>query len=75
MARSPKPPVVINSAKLEECLDKLAFVMSRAKDASIYLPLWKRLEHELDMQRDVENVLAAAAARVKRSKHRTEARS
>lgn len=75
MARATKTSCVINSADIELMLDKLAFVMSRAKDASVYLPLWKRLEHELSMRQDVEQVLAAANARVRQSRHRTEARS
>lgn len=73
MARSSAP--AITAAKLDECLDKLAFVMSRATDPSVYLPLWKRLENERALCCDVEDVLAAATARFKQSKGRTEARS
>ncbi|MEJ1118844.1 hypothetical protein V9K92_10250 [Phyllobacterium sp. CCNWLW109] len=68
-------PPTITAAKIEECLDKLAFFMNRSKDPSAYLPIWKRLENELAMRRDVDDMLAVARARLKQSKHQTGARS
>lgn len=71
LRRISKDTTAVTVAKLEERLDKLAYVMSRSKEASIYLPLWKRLEHELALRRDVEEVLEAANSRVKLLQNRS----
>lgn len=73
-ATRPLPP--ITSERIEQYLDFLAEVMARAgRNAELFLPIWKRLELELEKRREVEAMLAAAAARVTRSMDRTPARS
>lgn len=71
--RSKRRPVT--AARVEEALDKLAWVMSIAPKPALAIPLWKRLERERDRLREEEATVAAALARLKQSPGRTEARS
>ncbi|MBN9067391.1 MAG: hypothetical protein J0H60_13295 [Rhizobiales bacterium] len=66
----------ITAADVERFLDKLAEIMSKAgADAHLGVPLWKRLERELERLREEEAIVAAARERVTRSRERMEARS
>lgn len=68
-ARKKRPP--ITAADVESGLDILADVMAKAGPrAHLGIPLWKRLERELERLRDEEAVLAAARERVRRSRDR-----
>lgn len=73
-SRARKKPMT--AARVERCLDILAGIMAGAgQNAHLGVPLWKRLERELERLRDEEAVIAAARARLTRSTGRTEARS
>ena len=64
----------VTAADVERFLDKTAELMARAgNDAHLLVPLWKRLERELERLRDEEAVIAAARARLTRSTDRTAA--
>lgn len=53
----------ITAARVEECLDKLADLMSRSKRAHMLVLIWKRLESELARLHDEEAVIAMAKSR------------
>ncbi len=68
------PPLTV--AELERHLDTVARVMSEAgDDAHLGIPIWNRLQRELEKQRDAEAALAAARERFRRSMDRTAALS
>jgi hypothetical protein len=68
------PPVT--AAEIEGYLDYLAGLMERMGDeAELALPLWQRLEQELDKRKTADAVLAAARLRLTRSTDRTAAPS
>ncbi|MBN9078565.1 MAG: hypothetical protein BGN87_00365 [Rhizobiales bacterium 65-79] len=66
----------ITAADVERFLDKLAEIMSKAgADAHLGVPLWKRLERELERLREEEAIVAAARDRVTRSRDQRAERS
>lgn len=70
----PDGPVTV--ARLERCLDRLAFIMSRRRDGgAAFLPLYRRIERDIEEQRAVETALDEARARARRSRARTAAQS
>ncbi|EKF44018.1 hypothetical protein NA8A_04380 [Nitratireductor indicus C115] len=74
MARTRKKP--ITAARVERAIDTLAGVMATAgPDAPLLIPLWKRLQSELERLKEEEAILAAAMERVKQSRDQTAARS
>ncbi|GGA63673.1 hypothetical protein [Pelagibacterium lentulum] len=75
MSRRPRQKQPVTAADVERALDKLAWVMSRSRNPGLGAPLWKRLESELERLREEEAIVAAAQARLKRSKDRTAALS
>lgn len=65
--RSPSPPVVVTVEVLETCLDRLAHIIDQAGDkGAVYLPIYERLEAELQELRAKEDRMARIRARVKR---------
>ncbi|MFC7064866.1 hypothetical protein [Brucella rhizosphaerae] len=66
MARSRKKPP-ITAERVENALDTLANIMAGAPkgEAVLMVPLWKRLESELERLRDAEDVVTKALNRVK----------
>ncbi|MCP3412723.1 hypothetical protein NLM16_01260 [Bradyrhizobium brasilense] len=63
--RSPDDPITI--ADLKWCLDRVALVMHRAgKKADVYLPIFERLESELDILKKKEAALERARVRAAR---------
>ena len=52
---------------LERCLDRLAIVMHRASQGGeVYLPIFERLEREIEAKRACESTMARAMRRVRR---------
>lgn len=49
---------------LERCLDRLALAMKRApQGGEVYLPLWERLEAEIEARKATESTMARARRR------------
>ncbi|MCR6672161.1 hypothetical protein [Devosia ginsengisoli] len=71
------PGQPITAETLETALDRLAVIMSEAPDEGIvYLPIWRRLERELDALRNQNDELAGVRARLARlSRGQTAGRS
>jgi len=60
-------PVVITVEVLEKCLDRLARIIDQAGDrGAVYLPIYDRLEAELQKLRAKEDRMARIRARVRR---------
>ncbi|WP_315743178.1 MULTISPECIES: hypothetical protein [unclassified Bradyrhizobium] len=52
---------------LERCLDRLAIAMQRApQGGEVYLPLYERLEREIEAKKATESTMARALRRVRR---------
>ena len=52
---------------LERCLDRLALVMHRASQGGeVYLPIFERLEAEIEARKASESTMARALRRVRR---------
>jgi hypothetical protein len=52
---------------LERCLDRLAIVMHRASQGGeVYLPIFERLEAEIEAKKASESTMARALRRVRR---------
>ncbi len=68
-ARKKKP---MTAERVENALDILAGIMAKAPngEAVLLVPIWKRLETELEALRDAEDVVSLA---LKRAKSRTQA--
>lgn len=66
MARSRKKPP-LTAERVENALDILANIMAGAPkgEAVLMVPLWKRLESELELLRDAEEVVSKAINRVR----------
>ena len=65
----PVRPEDVTVAKLEQCLDRLAEIMDWPDVvAERLLPLWERLEREIELRRDKDDKLAAARERARRLK-------
>lgn len=62
-ARKKKP---MTAERVENALDILAGIMAKAPkgEAVLLVPIWKRLETELEVLRDAEDVVALAIKRV-----------
>lgn len=74
MPRSRKKPMT--AARVERAIDTLASVMATAgPDAPLLIPIWKRLQTELERLKDEEAILSAARARVTQSQDQTATRS
>lgn len=68
--------IVVTAARIEKWLDMVAEYMDRAgKRKKLYLPIWRALERELAAHQEAEAMIAAADARLKRSRDRMEERS
>lgn len=63
IARKKKP---MTAERVENALDILAGIMAKAPkgEAVLLVPIWKRLETELEVLRDAEDVVALAIKRV-----------
>ena len=63
-ARKKKP---MTAERVENALDILAGIMAKAPkgEAVLLVPIWKRLETELEALRDAEDVVSMALRRVK----------
>lgn len=69
MARSRKKPMT--AARVERAIDTLASVMASAgSDATLLIPIWKRLQTELERLKDEEAIIAEARERLRQSKDR-----
>jgi len=67
-------PITID--RIERCLDRLAQIMvASGAEGRAYLPIYERLESELEAMRDTDDKMSRIYARVRRSKDRTAARS
>ena len=63
---SKKPRVEVSIEVLEKCLDRLALVIDRAgKRGAVYLPIYERIEAELDALRAKEERMERARQRLK----------
>ena len=63
---SKKPRVEVSTEVLENCLDRLALVIDRAgKRGAVYLPIYERIETELDALRAEEDRMMRARHRLK----------
>ncbi|MGM4886441.1 hypothetical protein [Tardiphaga sp. 11_C7_N12_6] len=52
---------------LERCLDRLAIVMQRANQSGeVYLPIFERLEREIEAKKASESTMARAMRRFRR---------
>jgi hypothetical protein len=61
-----KPRVEVSIEVLEKCLDRLALVIDRAgKRGAVYLPIYERIEAELDALRAKEERMERARQRLK----------
>lgn len=66
----------ITMERVERCLDRLAQIMVAAgPEGRTYLPIYERLESELEGMRTADDKMAKVFARVRQSKDRTVARS
>jgi hypothetical protein len=75
MSARPKPRKPVTASDVEGMMDKLAWLMSKSKTPHLGVPLWDRLERELERLRAEEATVARAMERLRRSPDRTEARS
>jgi hypothetical protein len=64
MIKGPRKKQPVTAARVEAALDTLAWIMSKSRNANLLVPIWKRLEGELERLKDEEAVVAAARARV-----------
>ncbi|WP_192385506.1 hypothetical protein [Mesorhizobium silamurunense] len=65
-ATRPLPPVTV--ADIERYLDTVARLMDKAgRKADLYLPIWRRLQRELEKRKEADALLAEARARLTRS--------
>lgn len=61
----PGQPITVET--LETALDRLAVIMSEAPEEGVaYLPIWHRLERELEALRNQDDALAGVRARLAR---------
>jgi hypothetical protein len=68
--------IVVTAARIEKWLDMVAELMDRAgSKAELYLPVWRALERELAKRQEAEASIAAARARLTRSRNQTAERS
>lgn len=61
------PDGEITMEVLERCLDRLAIAMERApQGGEVYLPIFERLETEIEAKKASESTMARALRRVRR---------
>lgn len=73
---SKKPNVEVSVEVLENCLDRVALAIDRAgKRGAVYLPIYERIEAELDTLRANEERMERARQRLKQLRGRKEKRS
>ena len=73
---SKKPNVEVSVEVLEKCLDRVALAIDRAgKRGAVYLPIYERIEAELDTLRAKEERMERARQRLKQLQGRKEKRS
>ncbi len=61
-----KPNVEVSVEVLEKCLDRVALAIDRAgKRGAVYLPIYERIENELDTLRAKEERMKRARQRLK----------
>jgi hypothetical protein len=71
-----KPNVEVSVEVLEKCLDRVALAIDRAgKRGAVYLPIYERIEAELDTLRAKEERMERARQRLKQLRGRKEKRS
>lgn len=71
-----RKPRRYTATDVERGLDKVAWLMSKSRNAHLLVPVWQRLERERDRLIGEEAVIDAARLRAAtRSMHRTEAQS
>lgn len=67
-------PITID--RIERCLDRLAQIMvASGAEGRVYLPIYERLESELESMRDADGKMSRIYARVRQSKDRRATRS
>lgn len=65
--RHAAPPVGVTVEVLEKCLDRLAEIINEAGDkGAVYLPIYERLDTELEKLKAKDELMARIRARVKR---------
>ena len=70
---SKKPSVEVSVEVLEKCLDRVALAIDRAgKRGAVYLPIYERIEAELDTLRAKEERMERARQRLKQLRGRKE---
>jgi hypothetical protein len=68
-----KPNVEVSVEVLEKCLDRVALAIDRAgKRGAVYLPIYERIEAELDTLRAKEERMERARQRLKQLRGRKE---
>jgi hypothetical protein len=73
---SKKTKVEVSVEVLEKCLDRVALAIDRAgKRGAVYLPIYERIEAELDTLRAKEERMERARQRLKQLRGRKEKRS
>jgi hypothetical protein len=66
----------VTAAEVERCVDTLADIMDKmGHRAHLCVPLWKRLERELERLQEEEAIVTAARDRVRQSRDRMAAQS
>jgi hypothetical protein len=75
-AHRPRRRKPVTAERVEKALDTLAWIMSKSgHDAHLAVPLWKRLESELERLKEEEAVIAAATSRLKTRRGHSQAAS
>ncbi len=71
MVKSRKKKKPMTAERVEDALDILAGIMAKAPngEAVLLVPIWKRLETELEILRDSEDVVSRALNRAKTRAH------
>ncbi|MBB4398681.1 hypothetical protein [Bradyrhizobium sp. ERR14] len=65
--RKPANDNEITVEMLERCLDRLADIMAQApQGGEVYLPIWERLEREIETKKASESTMARAMRRARR---------
>ena len=68
-----KPNIEVSVELLEKCLDRVALAIDRAgKPGAVYLPIYERIEAELDTLRAKEERMERARQRLKQLRGRKE---
>jgi len=74
--RLPRPSDPVTIEQLEKCLDILADAISKAgREGDLYFPIWERIEKEIELRRQKQDLHAAVRERLRRSKGQTAVQS